>query len=80
MRSCFRNAMRTMNDVSYIGTYLWAQYLSPSNGRNYDGNSSQDAVKQIMEPQESINHFPSTIQDLLLQLWTIVFCTQNCFV
>ena len=69
--------MRTMNHVLYIGTYLWAPYLSPSNGRNYDGNSSQDAVKQIMEPQESINHFPSTIQDLLLH----VYCTGLlCFV
>ena len=61
--------MRTMNHVLYIGTYLWAPYLSPSNGRNYDGNSSQDAVKQIMEPQESINHLPSTIQDLLLHVY-----------
>ena len=66
-----------------IGAYLWAPYLSPSNGRNYDGNSSQDAVKQIMEPQESIKshsiyYSRSTASCLLL--WTIVFCTQNCFV
>ena len=63
-----------------IGTYLWAPYLSPSNGRKYDGNSSQDTVKQNMEPQESVNHFASIIQDLLLHVYCSGLLNNYCCV